>query len=460
MGRHPESNLAGRAAAIPLRQRLYFAYHRRRGSSVGDAYRELCAKDRDSGAWQGTSAALRQTLRHAARSVPYYESTLAGREEEIDADPVSVLRSLPVLTRETVRARFEDLRSRGSDGVGCYSKASGGSTGEPVKVLQDAHYRDLELAAGMLQATWTGWRFGEREVWLWGSRRDILDGSAGLAERLGSRLTGRKYFNAFCLTPELMRACLGQLDRDPPRLVVSYAHTLDDLAAFAEGEGLTIAPQRGIVSTASTLHAPMRERIERVFGTRVFDQYGTREVGDIACECDRHRGLHVLPWMNFTEILDEDGQPVGSGGEGRVTVTSLCNYAMPMIRYEVGDRARLVPDGDPPCPCGREGARLAEVTGRISDTFKAIDGTHVASGYFVQMLFLRDFIKRFQVVQTNPDRVLYKLITAAEAPAEEFEEIARGTRAVMGEACAVDFEFPDELPNTDSGKYRYTICEC
>jgi phenylacetate-CoA ligase len=257
-----------------------------------------------------------------------------------------------------------------------------------------------------------------------------------------------------------MRECLHQIDRDPPRLIVAYAHTLDDLAAFAVDEGIAIRPQQAILSTASTLHPLMRKRVEDVFGTRVFDQYGSREVGDIACECDRHRGLHVIPWMNFVEIVDDEGEPVAAGREGRVIVTSLCNYSMPLIRYEVGDRARLVPDDEPPCPCGRPGPRLAEVMGRIADTFKASDGSHVASGYFIHLLFYRDFIKRFQVVQTGPNRVVYRLITRATPPPADLEEIVRDTRAVMGEACDVDFEFPDELPATLSGKYRYTISEC
>lgn len=446
--------------SMPLRRLLYFGYHRLGGRSVGRIYRELLAEDRAGLSAGGEIDRLRLILLHAARKVPHYEVALGGREREIEADPVAVLRTLPLLTRDTVADRFDALLSSDADRRQVFEQTSGGSTGEPVRLLQDSHYREVELAVSMLQASWTGWRFGQPEMWIWGSERDILTGNGDLRSRLASRLTGRRYVNAFQLTPKSMRECLRRLDRDPPRLIVAYAHTLDDLAAFALGEDIEVAPQQAIVSTASTLHPLMRERVERVFGCRVFDQYGSREVGDIACECDRHRGLHVIPWMNFVEIVNEDGEPVEPGREGRVIVTSLCNYSMPLIRYEVGDRARLVPDEDPPCPCGRQGPRLAEVVGRIGDTFKATDGSHVASGYFIHMLFFRDFIKRFQVVQTAPNRVVYRLIVRNTPSGGELEEIARDTRAVMGEACDVDFEFPDELPATLSGKYRYTISEC
>ena len=456
-----EQTGAGKARdRLPFRQLLYFGYHRLKGHSVGRTYRRFLADDRARFSSVDEIDRLRSILLHAARTVPHYEAALGGREREIEADPVAVLRTLPLLTRDIVAERFDALTSSAADPRRVFEQTSGGSTGEPVRLLQDSSYRDVELAVSMLQASWTGWRFGEPEVWIWGSERDILSGSGGLRSSLANRLTGRRYFNAFQMTPESMRGCLDELDRDPPRLIVGYAHTLDDLAAFALEEGIAVRPQQAIVSTASTLHPLMRERVEQVFGTRVFDQYGSREVGDIACECDQHRGLHVLPWMNFVEIVDDEGKPVEAGQVGRVIVTSLCNESMPLIRYEVGDRARLVPDDDPPCPCGRRGPRLAEVVGRIGDTFKALDGSHIASGYFIHMLFFHDFVKRFQVVQTGPNRVVYRLIARSTPSAAELEKIARDTRAVMGEACDIDFEFPDEIPATASGKYRYTISEC
>ncbi len=442
------------------RQEAYFAYHRINGGSLGRIYRRLEADDR-ARTWESDRTEnLRRLLSHAATSVPYYAALLPGSEAEAAADPIATLRRLPPLTKETIRSRFGDLCSRDIAARGSYEQTSGGSTGEPVRLIQDAHFRDAELAVAMLYSTWAGHRYGEPEVWIWGSERDIRDGSVGARSRLESRLARRSYYNAFRMTPETMRDCLDRLRRDRPKLIVAYAHTLDDLAAFALREGIGVAPQRAIICTASTLHPAMRERIEGVFGCRAFNQYGSREVGDIAGECGRHQGLHLLPWMNFVEIVDEDLNPVAAGEEGRVLVTSLCNYSMPLIRYEIGDRARLVPEEEPPCPCGRRGPRIAEVVGRVGDTFVALDGSHVASGYFVHLLFFRDFIERFQVVQRAPSLVVYRLVTSFRPAPEELEEITKETRAVMGSSCEVQFEFPDDLRPSASGKFRYTVSEC
>jgi phenylacetate-coenzyme A ligase PaaK-like adenylate-forming protein len=447
-------------SGLSMRQRLYFGYHRLNGGNLGEEYRRLLADDRAGTPPERATEGLQDVLLHAASSVPYYAKWLGGREREIEADPEAVLESLPILTRDVVRDRMGELCAADAAERDTIEQTSGGSTGQPVRILQDASYRSTELALSMLQASWTGWRFGEPEIWIWGSERDILEGGASLSSRLGSRLTGRRYFNAFKLGPADMRELLTELDRKPPRLIVAYAHTLDDLASFGEAESIALAPQSAIVSTASTLHPLMRERIERFFGCRVYDQYGSREVGDIACQCGHGDDLHVLPWTNYVEVVDREGRAVAGGEEGRVIVTSLTNFAMPLIRYEVGDRARLAADDAPPCPCGRRGRRLAQVLGRIGDTFKALDGSHIASGYFIHMLFYREFVKEFQVVQTDPGTLVYRLAITRQPQQHELDQIAADTRAAMGEGCDIDFRFEDEIPVTASGKRRYTICEC
>jgi phenylacetate-CoA ligase len=398
-------------------------------------------------------------LGHAAAHVPFYRSALRGLEAEIETDPAAALRRLSPVTKETIRTRFADLCSDDLSKRRSYEQTSGGSTGEPVRFIQDMHFRDRDNAIQMLMSTWTGWKPGEREVMVVGSEREILENNLAFQARVSNRLMRRRYFNAFKLTSETMVACLEDLDRDPPKLIRGYSQSIDDLAAFAQREGISVAPQHAILSSAGMLYPSMRERMEAVFGCKVFNQYGSREVSGIACECEHQRGLHMFPWMNFVEIVDEDGNPVEPGVEGRVLVTALCNYAMPLIRFDIGDRAVLVPDDEPPCPCGRGGQRIGKVLGRTVDTFEAADGTLVSGSYFVHLLFFRDAITRFQIVQRAPARVTYRLVTTARLPEEDLTEIARDTQAVMGKGCKVEFEYVEEIAPSPSGKHRYTMRE-
>jgi len=57
-------------------------------------------------------------------------------------------------------------------------------------------------------------------------------------------------------------------------------------------------------------------------------------------------------------------------------VTLLTNYAMPLIRYRIGDLASWAPE---PCPCGRGWPLLQDVTGRSTSSFVAADGASTLS---------------------------------------------------------------------------------
>jgi phenylacetate-CoA ligase len=447
-------------SAARIKQAVYFGYQRLNGRSLGAVYRRYREEDDARVATQRTPDRLREMLRHARTSVPHYREQLAGAEDAIENDPVEALRRLPVLTKEAIRERFAELKSLDLGERRTRDQTSGGSTGEPVHLVQDAEFEDRVIAAKLLYSTWTGFELGEPEVTIWGSEQEILEGRLALRARIADRLLRRTVVNAFRMSAGSMRGCLEQLNSDPPRLIIAYVQSLDDLAAFAEREGIEVTPQRAIISTAGTLQRHMRERIERVFGCRPFDRYGSREVGDIAGECSHHEGLHVFPWTSFVEVLDDNDSPAEPGAPGRIVVTSLANFAMPLLRYEIGDRASLVAEDAPQCPCGRGGQRISQLLGRTVDTFKAADGTLINGEYFTHMLYFKDFVERFQVVQHSPSQVTYRLVTSGRPPQEDLDEIIEGTRAVLGAACEVEFELVDEIAPSPSGKYRYTISEC
>jgi phenylacetate-CoA ligase len=201
----------------------------------------------------------------------------------------------------------------------------------------------------------------------------------------------------------------------------------------------------------------MRERIERVFGCRVFNKYGSREVGDMACEIPQCDGLWIAPWGVHVEVVDDAGSPVPDGSEGELIVTLLTNFAMPLLRYRIGDRGALAPPGT-----GWHGdaARvLLRVTGRTVDAFRLPDGTVIDGEYFTHLLYFRDWVSRFQVIQRDHESILVRIVPCADRPVDAEREIVNGVLAVMGSHCRVEFEYCDQIEVSASGKYRYTISE-
>jgi phenylacetate-CoA ligase len=441
------------------RKTAYFGYASARGyqfpAVLGDYLREYRrGVDGEATVERG----LRELLQHCRRAVPYYAELLKG----VEGDGIEALRRLPILTKAIIRASFARLRSTDGSRRECQVNTSGGSTGEPVRLVQDGEYRDRSAALALLYGSLLGCELGQPVVRLWGSERDFENGTGSRRARFFNWLTNTTWLNAFQMSPERMRQFIRTLNRVRPRLIVAYAQAAYELARFAEREGIAIEPQRAMMTSAGTLYPFMREKIAQVFGCEVYNLYGSREVSDVACELPGMDGLWVAPWGNFVEIVDDAGQPAPAGTEGNIVVTCLTNYAMPLVRYCIGDRGALLAEGGGlagmPRPAGTQ--VLKHVFGRNVDVFRARDETLIDGEYFTHLLYFRPWVAKFQVVQKAREHVMYKVVRVNGEPARsELDEIAAKTRLAMGKDCRVDFEFVADLPPHPSGKYRYTISE-
>lgn len=100
------------------------------------------------------------------------------------------------------------------------------------------------------------------------------------------------------------------------------------------------------------------------------------------------------------------------------------------------------------------------VTGRNADSFKKSDGTLIHGEYFTHLLYFRNWVQKFQVIQKDYQTIVYKIVQTSNTwqPSEQ-EEIIQETKRVMGPECSVSFELVDQIPQISSGKYRYTISE-
>jgi len=439
------------------RKPAYLAYASLRGYRFPSLLRRYLAEYEGGIDPKTMPTALSRLLLHCQQATPYYTELLSKvSPSQIRRDPRAVVQQLPILTKELIRNNFGALQSRDNSGRNCEINTSGGSTGEPVKLIQDDEYRDASTAIQWLSHHQLGCPVGAPHVRLWGSERDLESGTKSRKAQLFNWLTNTTWMNAFAMSPERMRGFIDVLNSSRPRLVVAYAQAIYELARFAEREQIPVAPQRAVLTSAGTLYPFIREKIAQVFRCEVYNLYGSREVSDIAWELPGLKGLWAPPWANFIEIVDEEGAAVPAGTEGNIVLTCLTNYAMPLVRYWIGDRGALLPESESP-----DGIQmLSHVSGRTVDTFRRSDQTLVDGEYFTHLLYFRPWVWKFQLVQKSFNHILFRLVSTNGKPArEELDEIAARARLAMGDDCNVEFEFCDELPPLRSGKFRYTISE-
>jgi phenylacetate-CoA ligase len=109
-----------------------------------------------------------------------------------------------------------------------------------------------------------------------------------------------------------------------------------------------------------------RKRIEDATGINAYDIYGTSEIsGPLFTECHVKKGIHVWADMFLIEVLDpETGEPVADGETGELVFTTLHKFALPLIRYRIGDLSIM---NSEPCECGRTHPRIMRILGRTDD---------------------------------------------------------------------------------------------
>jgi phenylacetate-CoA ligase len=439
-----------------IRSALYFQMLRMRGQPLGTVYQRYLREVQQGISPDRTRNLLIQLLDHCKHNVPYYHQIMNRLGESYRSDPEAYLLTLPILTKDILRDCLEPLKSSDLPLRKWAYNTSGGSTGEPVEFVQDDEYNVKSGAVKMIFSRLAGKRPGECEVSLWGSSRDILRGRGNWKARTVNQLLDMHMVNAYQMTQENMRGFIHLINVCKPKLIVSYAEALYELACFAEKENLTVLPQSAIMTSAGTLYPFIREKIEQVFQCRVYNRYGSREVGDVACERPGIKGLWVAPWGNYIEVVDSHGNRLPPGVEGEILVTSLTNYAMPLVRYRIGDFGTLADPKENP----NAGQVLKFVHGKTNAIFRTRNGKLVDPGFFEEMMYHKDAVRRFQVVQKDYNTILFR-IDCLETGLDqaEIDEMIHQARLVMGPDCQVQLEFVPEISPTPSGKFQYTICE-
>lgn len=405
---------------------------------------------------------LKKLLIHCYENIPYYTNVLTESgvivNNEVDLTNFS---NIPVLTKEIIKEQFKNLKSADLNKRKCFLNTSGGSTGEPVKFFQDKANWDSGMAGKWFFSTFVSKEVGDKEIKLWGSERDILKGSIGFKAKLKNKIFNRILLNSFKMSRSDMKEYVDVINKNKPVLIESYVQSIYELSKFIDDSNLVVHSPKGIITSAETLYPEHKILIEDVFNTKVYNRYGSREAGDMACSCEKDEGLHLNIFNNYLEILNDWLEPCKSGEIGKVYVTTLNNYSMPLVRYDIGDMA--VPAENEQCSCGRGLPLIEMVEGREVSAFKTKEGKTVPGEFFIHFIgvvFNKGFISKFQVIQKNYDLIKIKVVVRDNNGFEDGKNvIINSIKIVMGQDCKVEFEFVDDIEPLKSGKYLYTVSE-
>ena len=402
---------------------------------------------------------LGRLLSHAATNVPFYVDRLGQAGYRPGKTPAAaVWDAIPVLTRSDIQAAGGRLRATAfpaSHGVAT-ERTTSGSTSIPVRIvtteytdfiwrcltLRDRMWHDVDLGGTLAELT------GVHQV----DGRPVVELGSWSLDSASLRKVGRHFkINPTASVGEqisLIRAI------DPTYLYTRPSQLNLLLKGWVEG-GARFGRLRAVFCVSEVVTAPLRRLCREILGVPVLDCYSCAELGYIALQCPEAEHFHVQSEAVRVEILKADGSLCLPGETGRVVVTSLHNYAMPLIRYEIGDEA----EAGFPCACGRSLPVIARVVGRTQDYLKLRSGRSVRADLRHYEIAKFPAIVEFQIVQRELGHLEARLVARRRLDDDETLRLKTLLAPQGGELLDVEVTYCQAIERAVSGKLRTFVCK-
>ncbi len=397
---------------------------------------------------------LKNLLSHAYENVPYYRRVF----NELNMTPDDIkglanLNKIPFLTKENIKANFNDLTAKNYKGK-LKRMTTGGSTGEPLIFLVDKNRVSYDIAARFRSRRWWNVEIGEREIVLWGSPIE-LSVQNGLRE-IRDKLVNSQLLSAFNLTEESLAKYARIIINYHPASIFGYPSAIYFLCQFINENRIDLKniKIKAIFTTGEVLYDFQRDLIQSTFKTKVANGYGGRDAGFVAHECPQGN-IHINQDHLIVEFLPQEAAGyVEESGE--IIVTDLTNYGMPFIRYKTGDIGQPYKEK---CSCGRGLPLMKIVEGRVHDYIVTKEGKGIYGGFFAYVLRDLNGVNKFKVIQKSVDEILVKIVKTDKFEPQNVDYIKTKYKEMMGENTNISVDFVDNIPPDKSGKHRYILSE-
>ncbi len=392
---------------------------------------------------------LQKLITHSYKTVPYYKEIFDQRKlKPDDIKSVEDLKKLPLLEKIIVRERFDDLISQDWPKKRFRYTHTGGTTGTALNIVVDKDTQPWNWA--------TVWRnrcrfgIGLNDSYIVFAGRNVVPLS-NMAPPFWRRneVMHQTYVSLFHMTKQNMPALVDYLQKRKVAYYSGYPSALYLLAGYLSENAVKLeSPPKMTFTGSETLLPHQRRLITETFKSDVADLYGVTEQCGMISECEKH-SYHVDMEYGIIEFLPIEGMP---DNIRQVVCTGFTNYAMPLIRYRLGD---IVTISNEKCSCGRESPVVKKIDGRIESYIVTPDGRQVGR---LDFLFKDSSnINEAQLIQETDEDLTVKVVKSADYKAGDERSLLENIKKYLGDQINVHIEYVKEIPREKNGKFRQII---
>lgn len=429
------------------RKMAYYLVDGLRGGQVRHAIRELKKWDTTDAEAQELKAyheaRLGELIAHAQKTTAYYRNNTARCIEQ-----------MPVINKSAIKQQQDAFLSSDYQEDELIKMYTSGSTGTPLVSYQDKRKKKKVNAECIYYSQKVGYDVGKPLVYLRAAVKQITKSKAK------QFMQNQPLISCKDLSDSGIEALL-QTIADAPgkdKTLIAYASTFDAFTDYFIRTG-NDRPKRdpgviGLISGAEMLYDQTRQSLERYFGCRCVSRYSNEENGVLAQDEQQNNVFLINEAHYYIEILKMDSdEPAERGEVGRVVVTDLFNYAMPMIRYDTGDIGALT---DVPF-AGVKRRAISNFGGRKCDAITDAKGNRISPHMVTNVLWSFTDIRQFQFIQKGV--AAYHIVVNPEENFTRERELIDALRSMVGNDAQVTVSYVSEIPILSSGKRKYIVNE-
>ena len=393
---------------------------------------------------------LRHLITHAYNNVPYYRMLFDQNGiKPKDIQSVSDLPAIPISSKKDIQSLpMEEVVARGVNPKNLFARRTSGSSGEPLTIRRTWFEQQLFGLFRLRMMRDFGLRFTDRQVSIGLIReRHQFDDQLPLKIIQALGLLGKVRINCL-LPPEDIVRLLRDLC---PSILTGFSGVLLQISHIIGVEDrLSIRP-RFMVAGAEVLTPLMRHQITEAFKAPVFEVYASLEFSMIAWECKKTGELHTCDDNLIVEVLDDD-RPVAIGERGEVVGTNLHSFAMPFIRYRLGD---IVTKGSETCQCGQPFSTIRAIQGRMLDYFP-LPGGRMIHPYEITVPHVgaASWVRQYQLIQEREDRIILRVVPLTTPTTQELARLQESVTTILGQGVEFQVILVPEIQLEPSGKFR------
>ena len=413
-----------------------------KGGKIREYYDQIRYAWKEGSSVEETEKKIQDLIAHAVKTTDFYKDY----PEDIS------LKDLPVVNKDTFRQQYDRfISSTYKDAPDNRVMCTSGSTGTPLRMIQNRDKIRHNTAGGIFLGAAAGYYIGMKEAFIRVWVNNVKKSKFQLIQENMIMMDSSR------MDEQALAEMFHTIEKKKVKCLVGYSSALGELSDYIRksGKDCSNCSVRAIIPISETMPEPVRRTLSEQFGCPVRAWYSNEENGIMGLQNEKDEGYRIDTETYYYEILKMDSdEPAEPGELGRIVITDLFNYAFPILRYDNGDTAVAVRKEKN----GRFKLYLSELYGRRSDLIYDCKGNAVTPYIITNNLWDIEGVKQYRFIQEDVKD--YTIWLNGDPAKMDQEEILGRIRPYLGDEARIKVEIVDEIPVLASGKRKYIENRC